>query len=507
MKKFQILAPALLLTLISCNTNGRIKLNEINSISSSEVLARSEIASVYIKNKLMSVRSDEQSKELIKFMEEQTQVYNTLLEQKQSDPEILLAAAYISRSLKYESPTAFPGNPAIIEKDFQHFLMLAFRNASIESPIFPKIYKDINIDITNREKARLFSLYSLNKAKNTDDILHWMNEAYKLTNGLPSEDFSGRQKEMTELNIIFKKFNEDKSNQSISTQIAKLINDSQNVVDIATLQLKDLDSNSSKPSTDIANVDTTDSISQMLAKANSGNAGAQYALGMAYNEGNGVAQDKAEAIKWFRSAADLGEANAQCQLGFNYMQGDGVPLDKSEAFKWWHKAAENGNSVAQYNLGLAYGDGKDMPKDLTESFKWYLKAAEQGLANAQNNIGTCYVEGRGVALDNGKAMEWYEKAAAQGNEKAKRNLSTLQSKYGPEHDLILNGIARDAGYSFQELMGLAKIHPTFARRLNSILFGRQMVMNAEKQYGQYMPFTDSNEISNLVQDAKLPYPY
>ena len=42
---------------------------------------------------------------------------------------------------------------------------------------------------------------------------------------------------------------------------------------------------------------------------------AQSALGLMYQDGQGVAQDDAEAVKWFRLAAEQGDADAQSNLG------------------------------------------------------------------------------------------------------------------------------------------------------------------------------------------------
>ena len=58
---------------------------------------------------------------------------------------------------------------------------------------------------------------------------------------------------------------------------------------------------------------------------------AQYNLGIMYAKGQGVPQDYAEAVKWYRLAADQGIPTAQNNLGFMYAKGEGVPQDYSEA--------------------------------------------------------------------------------------------------------------------------------------------------------------------------------
>jgi TPR repeat protein len=63
-----------------------------------------------------------------------------------------------------------------------------------------------------------------------------------------------------------------------------------------------------------------------------------------------VAQDHAEAVKWWRLAAEQGDADAQSMLGFCYNSGKGVAQDHEEAVKWWRLAAEQGHPGAQQSL-------------------------------------------------------------------------------------------------------------------------------------------------------------
>ena len=51
-------------------------------------------------------------------------------------------------------------------------------------------------------------------------------------------------------------------------------------------------------------------------------------------------------------AAEQGQAEAQYTLGFMYAKGEGVPQDYAEAMKWFRKAAEQGHAEAQHNLGV-----------------------------------------------------------------------------------------------------------------------------------------------------------
>ena len=149
---------------------------------------------------------------------------------------------------------------------------------------------------------------------------------------------------------------------------------------------------------------------------------AQCSLGTCYANGRGVAKDEAEAVKWFRKAADQNNAEAQNNLGFCYEMGQGVAKDELEAVKWYRKAAEQNYAVAQNNLGTCYANGRGVAKDEAEAVKWFRRVAEQNLAMAQNNLGICYANGRGVAKDESEAVKWYLKAAEQNYAMAQNNL-------------------------------------------------------------------------------------
>lgn len=81
-----------------------------------------------------------------------------------------------------------------------------------------------------------------------------------------------------------------------------------------------------------------------------GTPNSHYMIGIMYENGEGVAQDKKEAANWFQKSAEKGFAPAQYRLGRMYEQGEGVPQDINEAIKWYRKAAGQGNGLAKYAL-------------------------------------------------------------------------------------------------------------------------------------------------------------
>ena len=126
-------------------------------------------------------------------------------------------------------------------------------------------------------------------------------------------------------------------------------------------------------------------IAILKKKAAAGDANAQYMLGLTYDLGQGVPENKAEAVKWYRLAAAQGLADAQLSLGAMYEYGQGVPEDKTEAVKWFRLAAAQGDASAQFNLGRMYYLGEGVPEDYVQAYKWWNLAAASGDTSAVKN--------------------------------------------------------------------------------------------------------------------------
>ena len=183
---------------------------------------------------------------------------------------------------------------------------------------------------------------------------------------------------------------------------------------------------------------------QIKAQAEAGNAKAQNALGAMFNLGQGVPEDHAEALKWFRKAADQGETEAFYNLGTMSLHGRGVTSDAGEAVKWILRSAEKGFAVAQFGLGALYQHGTGVEKDPTEAANWYFRAAEQGYAAAQHALGMMYFQAQGVPQDYISAYTLFSLAARQGMETAadaKKLVTELLAD-----DQIKEGIRRVAAF-------------------------------------------------------------
>jgi len=139
-----------------------------------------------------------------------------------------------------------------------------------------------------------------------------------------------------------------------------------------------------------------ENVEALRARAERGDAQAQYRIGVLYSDGRGVPMDEAEATAWISMAAELGYPDAQFCMGVKYEHGIGVPQDFVRAVVWYCRAAEHGDTDAYFQLGKMYAFGRGVPQDLVEAFMWmYLATCHaQDIRDKRR-----YLRGRGIVED------------------------------------------------------------------------------------------------------------
>lgn len=190
--------------------------------------------------------------------------------------------------------------------------------------------------------------------------------------------------------------------------------------------------------------------------ARDGNPEAQYLLGFAYLEGNGVKRDPVRALNLFENAAvrehpqaaylaaveyDKGElAPVDRERAAAYMkiaadggvvealyltaqaldQGDGLPRDREEALRYYELAAENGSLDATVEIARAYETGDGVPRDLAWALRWHERAAEYGIHESQHTFGTMIWSGNGYPVNQSEGLKWLMIAAQDGYRPSQR---------------------------------------------------------------------------------------
>jgi hypothetical protein len=174
---------------------------------------------------------------------------------------------------------------------------------------------------------------------------------------------------------------------------------------------------------------------------------AELKQGVRYAKGDGVTQDYAEAVKWFRLAAEQGNARAQSFLGLMHAKGDGVTQDYAEAVKWFKLAASRGDADAQANLGVSYDTGKGIGQNFFEAVKWFKLAAEQRHGYGQYSLARMYARGDGISddwqRDYVRAYMWMDSAAINGFTDATKHRNALARSMTPQQISDAQKLARE----------------------------------------------------------------
>jgi TPR repeat protein len=151
---------------------------------------------------------------------------------------------------------------------------------------------------------------------------------------------------------------------------------------------------------------TQSEFQQLMTKAQSGDATAQYQVGLGYDMGKHVTKDSDEAERWFRKSAEQGYAPAEGAYGLRMRQSNSAIAER-----WMLRAAEHGDVSTQFWLGVAYDDNWFGTTDPELALKWYQKAAQAGDPDAQVELGQKYADGDGVKQNYELAAKWFRKAA------------------------------------------------------------------------------------------------
>lgn len=139
---------------------------------------------------------------------------------------------------------------------------------------------------------------------------------------------------------------------------------------------------------------TAENFAELVAKAQGGDAKAISGVGYAYQHGEGVEKNEKLALEWYKRAIEYGETQNYARIGEMYrdysaagnkpgfMQkmrnavsgGGGSPNDladdNAEAVKWFEKGAAMREWNAYMKLGEMYRDGTGVTKNMDKA-NWY----------------------------------------------------------------------------------------------------------------------------------------
>ena len=161
--------------------------------------------------------------------------------------------------------------------------------------------------------------------------------------------------------------------------------------------------------------------------ARRGDPAACYALGHAYEEGDGVPLLEVEAARWLSLAAEGGVPDARIRMGELYLSGRGTERDPEAAFRLFAEASRDGDLRGDFCMGFCYLRGLGVLKDPDRACECWEKAAEGGYAPAAYRLGLLYHRGEGVPKNHRRAVALVYAACVRGIPSASAVLPVGQS--------------------------------------------------------------------------------
>lgn len=150
-------------------------------------------------------------------------------------------------------------------------------------------------------------------------------------------------------------------------------------------------------------------------KADSGNAYAMNAVGMAYMCGIGTAIDSTKTIKYLDLAGEKGNAESYHNLGMMYKNSQaGVAQNFKKACLWFEKGVNKGSVMCNYDLGFMAYKGLGCEQNYEKAVGLFQKASDYDIPQALYMLGLCYRNGYGVKQDFEKATFYLERAGKLG---------------------------------------------------------------------------------------------
>ena len=143
--------------------------------------------------------------------------------------------------------------------------------------------------------------------------------------------------------------------------------------------------------------DVISAVSWYRKAAELGYAPAQTRLGYLLDQ----YEENEEAVKWYQQAAQQGHAEAQYRLSGMYAAGEGVKQDKEQALTWMVRAAEQQYPLAIQVLALAYEQGElGLMVDYEQALAWLNKGVDAGDPWSIKRLIRAYQTGElGVRID------------------------------------------------------------------------------------------------------------
>lgn len=167
-------------------------------------------------------------------------------------------------------------------------------------------------------------------------------------------------------------------------------------------------------------------------------------IGMMYLRGEGVEQNFATALTWFKRGVANGDPLCQHQIGLMYLHGYGVPQDAFKAAGYFQAAAEQDFPASETRLGALFLD----QGDVATATKYFELAARWGWMEAFYYLAEIANNGIGRERHCGIASAYYKMVAERAEQihSSFIEANTAYENGDKETALIAAMMAAEQGY-------------------------------------------------------------
>lgn len=141
------------------------------------------------------------------------------------------------------------------------------------------------------------------------------------------------------------------------------------------------------------------------------------------------AQTPPEAAAQYRDVkarAEAGDAEAQWNLGMMLLNGEGTTRNEREAWRWVRASGDAGYENGMISTAVMLALGQGTTKDEAQARDWYRRAAEtHGSAHALRGHAGMLLTGQGGPQEVERGLAYLELAVEGGDENARRILDAI----------------------------------------------------------------------------------
>lgn len=139
---------------------------------------------------------------------------------------------------------------------------------------------------------------------------------------------------------------------------------------------------------------------------------AAYVFGLMYDDGRGVDEDDAMALKLYAHSHEKGYVKGTIELGYLYYE----TKEYAKALEVWLTLSENDmTGHLMYSIGWMYSSGNGVKENDREALKWYKLSADAGYDLGEAVYGNACMTGDYVALDIDTGLMYLNRAVEQGS--------------------------------------------------------------------------------------------